>query len=112
MTNSADLVQKPTDLDLQCLLRQGMSCSAREGLNSLHFKVHKCLRSASSVASSLVSNQILFQSKLITSYNCLQTVILYLRGVFEMNCLFLSGDFKFQVSPKVLISCPRSTPCG
>ena len=27
-----------------------------------------------------------------------------------MNCLFLSGDFKFQVNPKVLISCPRSTP--
>ena len=34
------------------------------------------------------------------------------RGMFEMNCLFLSGDFKFQVSPKVLISCPRSTPRG
>ena len=33
-----------------------------------------------------------------------------IRGMFEMNCLFLSGDFKFQVSPKVLISCPRSTP--
>ena len=31
----------------------------------------------------------------------------HLRGMFEMNCLFLSGDFKFQVSPKVLISCPR-----
>ena len=28
-----------------------------------------------------------------------------IRGMFEMNCLFLSGDFKFQVSPKVLISC-------
>ena len=36
----------------------------------------------------------------------------HLRGMFEMNCLFLSGDFKFQVSPKVLISSPRSTPCG
>ena len=35
-----------------------------------------------------------------------------LRGMFEMNCLFQSGDFKFQVSPKVLISCPRSTPRG
>ena len=38
MTNSADpdqlLLQKPTDLDLHCLLRQGMSCSAREGLNT------------------------------------------------------------------------------
>ena len=36
MTNSADLdqllLQKSTDLDLHCLLRQGMSCSAREGL--------------------------------------------------------------------------------
>ena len=35
-----------------------------------------------------------------------------IRGMFEMNCLFLSGDFKFRVSPKVLISCPRSTPRG
>ena len=33
-----------------------------------------------------------------------------LRGMFEMNCLFLSEDFKFQVSTKVLTSCPRSTP--
>ena len=24
----------------------------------------------------------------------------FVRGMFEMNCLFLSGDFKFQVSPK------------
>ena len=36
MTNSADpdqlLLQKPTDLDLHYLFRQGMSCSAREGL--------------------------------------------------------------------------------
>ena len=35
MTNSADPDQKPTDLDLHCLLRQGMSCSAREELNGL-----------------------------------------------------------------------------
>ena len=27
------LLQKPTDLDLNCLLRQGMLCSAREGLS-------------------------------------------------------------------------------
>ena len=34
MRNSADPdLQKPTDLDLHCLLKQGMSCSAREGLN-------------------------------------------------------------------------------
>ena len=26
------LLKKPTDLDLHCLLRQGMSCLAREGL--------------------------------------------------------------------------------
>ena len=26
------LLKKPTDLDLHCLLEQGMSCSAREGL--------------------------------------------------------------------------------
>ena len=29
------LLQKPNDLDLHCLLRQGMSCSAREGLKLL-----------------------------------------------------------------------------
>ena len=28
------LLQKPTDLDLHCLLRQGMKCLAREGLNT------------------------------------------------------------------------------
>ena len=33
MTNSAD--PEPTDLDLHCLLRQSMSCSAREGLSVL-----------------------------------------------------------------------------
>ena len=37
MTNSADpdqlAYEDPTDLDLHCLLRQGMSCSARERLN-------------------------------------------------------------------------------
>ena len=35
MTNSADpdqLASKPTDLELHCLLSQGMSYSAREGL--------------------------------------------------------------------------------
>ena len=32
MTNSADPGQLCADLDLHCLLRQGMSCSAREGL--------------------------------------------------------------------------------
>ena len=32
MTNSADPDQKPTDLNLHCLLRQGISYSAREGL--------------------------------------------------------------------------------
>ena len=36
MTNSANPDQlassEQTDLDLNCLLRQGMSCSAREGL--------------------------------------------------------------------------------
>ena len=40
MANNADpdqlLLQKPTDLDLHCLLRQGMSRSAREGLMSTH----------------------------------------------------------------------------
>ena len=35
MTDSADPDQKPTDLDLHCLLRQGMSCSASKELNGL-----------------------------------------------------------------------------
>ena len=40
MTNRADpdqlVLKKPTDLDLHCLLRQGMSCSARDELKSGH----------------------------------------------------------------------------
>ena len=40
MTNSADPDKKPTDLDLHCLLRQGMSCSAREGLNLVSNSIH------------------------------------------------------------------------
>ena len=38
MTNSADpdqLASSATDLDLHCLLRQSMSCSAREGISVL-----------------------------------------------------------------------------
>ena len=35
MTNSADPDQKPTDLDQHCLLRQGMSCSARGRLKNV-----------------------------------------------------------------------------
>ena len=39
MTNSADPdLKKQTDLDLHCLQRQGMTCSAREGLNGLRYK--------------------------------------------------------------------------
>ena len=34
MINSADSDQ--LDLDLHCLLRRGMSCSAREGLRSIY----------------------------------------------------------------------------
>ena len=48
----------------------------------------------------------------VLAYFFLRDIIDLLRGMFEMNCLFLSGDFKFQVSPKVLILCPRSTPRG
>ena len=48
----------------------------------------------------------------IVSFEQLGSVHVLIRGMFEMNCLFLSGDFKFQVSPKVLISCPRNTPRG
>ena len=32
------LLQKPTDLDLHCLLIQGMSCSARKGLKKIFSK--------------------------------------------------------------------------
>ena len=36
------LLQKPTDLDLHCLLGQGMPCSAREGLTikNLHWEIN------------------------------------------------------------------------
>ena len=45
MTNSADPDQKPTDLDLHCLLRQGMTCSAREGLKcSKNRHALKCVK--------------------------------------------------------------------
>ena len=39
------LLQKPADLDLHCLLRKGMSCSAREGLNIIcgKEKVSRCI---------------------------------------------------------------------
>ena len=38
MTNSADPDQlASSDLDLHCLLRQGMSCSAKEGLKMAKF---------------------------------------------------------------------------
>ena len=37
------------------------------------------------------------QLRVLVSDHCVA-----LRGMFEMYCLFLSGDFKFQVSPKVL----------
>ena len=53
MTNSVDpdqlasstqiswLLKKPADLDLHCLLRQGMSCLAREGLSyKMDFKIN------------------------------------------------------------------------
>ena len=40
------LLQKPTDLDLHCLLRQGIFCSAREGLTLTIFRTntadHNC----------------------------------------------------------------------
>ena len=40
MTNSADPDQLAS-LDLHCLLRQGMSCLAREGLT--HFRLNKLI---------------------------------------------------------------------
>ena len=42
MTNSADPDQL-ADLDLHCLLRQGMACSAREGLKNSLLIVCVCL---------------------------------------------------------------------
>ena len=42
MTNSADPDQKkPTNLDLHCLLRQGILCLAREGLSTQIFQIFK-----------------------------------------------------------------------
>ena len=48
----------------------------------------------------------------VTCHRSVFPIFIYIRGMFEMNCLFLSGDFKFQVSPKVLISCPRLIVLG
>ena len=57
MTNSADpdqlLLQKPTDLDLHCLLRQGMSCLAREGLSLFSLKKYFRMLSAAVVIGAL-----------------------------------------------------------
>ena len=55
MTNSADPDQLASseanfDLDLHCLLRQGMSCSAKEGLRETSF-VTSCLFSAHQASS-------------------------------------------------------------
>ena len=38
------MVMKPTYLDLHCLLRQGMSCLAREGLKYLFFFLTKVVQ--------------------------------------------------------------------
>ena len=50
------LLQKPTDLDLHCLLRQGMPCSAREGLK-VHFFWFFFLLSKNPVFSEFVLKQ-------------------------------------------------------
>ena len=50
------LLKKPTDLDLHCLLRQGMSCSAREGLNSNLFGKIKNLKNAQKILYYMVLN--------------------------------------------------------
>ena len=39
MPNSADPDQLASDLDLHCLLVQGMSCSAREGLSIVEMDI-------------------------------------------------------------------------
>ena len=50
MTNSADPDQlEPADLDLHCLLRQGMPCSAREGLICCSSSLVVCLHVVSYV---------------------------------------------------------------
>ena len=48
MTNSADPDQLASSVDLQCLLRQGMSCLAREGLREMPAKCYVWLKILSS----------------------------------------------------------------
>ena len=45
MANSADLDQKPTDLDLQCLQRQGTSGFSRTRVNMNFLGVLKMMKS-------------------------------------------------------------------
>ena len=76
---------------------------------------HTCLRSVGKkyfrmlVAATILNGDFIFTVLCTNSADKIKDKV---RGMFEMNCLFLSGDFKFQVSPKVFISCPRSTPRG
>ena len=60
MTNSADpdQFQKPTDLDLHCLLKQGMWCSAREGLILLFIKTDNMFINFLTLNSQMVQIQI------------------------------------------------------
>ena len=53
------LLQKPTDLDLHCLLRQGMSCSAREELKCCLLKFLPSMLSLKHVSSGRVAAQVL-----------------------------------------------------
>ena len=73
MTNSADpdqlASQKPTDLDLHCLLRQGTSCSAREGLILFSY-LTQCLICKLAFCSGL-SLLILRLIRQVNTYTCL-----------------------------------------
>ena len=70
------LLQKPTDLDLHCLLRQGMSCSAREGLIMVLILLH--------------SLESIFSSKLLWHYVCI--TLLQDKCTYECICKLHNPD--------------------
>ena len=84
----------------------------------LHFNIHSSVGNWTGKSQLIIGKVKPIDYRLYNriSHNWCQIINHYsicaLRGMFEMNCLFLSGDFKFQVSPKVLISCPQSTSRG
>ena len=94
------LLQKPTDLDLHCLLRQGMLCSAKEGLKWLPGAI--CIQ--------IVRKQTIFlltfpQHKFSTAFHSRRTQIyeIYKAYFFYFNdCIHLQEGLSFSFLPNAM----------